>query len=143
MTYYAVIDTNVLVSALLSSHENAATVQVVSRLFSGDVIPVFSDVIPVFSDDILAEYNEVLRRKKFNFSEDVVRTLLDTITSIGESITPSPSGEDLPDMKDLPFYEVVLEKEADNAYLITGNIKHFPDKPNIVTAREFLTILEA
>ena len=130
MTYYAVIDTNVLVSALLSSHENAATVQVVSRLFSGDVIPVFSD-------DILAEYNEVLRRKKFNFSEDVVRTLLDTITSIGESITPSPSGEDL------PFYEVVLEKEADNAYLITGNIKHFPDKPNIVTAREFLTILEA
>ena len=136
MTYYAVIDTNVLVSALLSSHENAATVQVVSRLFSGDVIPVFSD-------DILAEYNEVLRRKKFNFSEDVVRTLLDTITSIGESITPSPSGEDLPDMKDLPFYEVVLEKEADNAYLITGNIKHFPDKPNIVTAREFLTILEA
>lgn len=136
MTYYAVIDTNVLVSALLSSHENAATVQVVSRLFSGDVIPVFSD-------DILAEYNEVLRRKKFHFSEDVVRTLLDTITSIGESITPSPSGEDLPDLKDLPFYEVVLEKEADNAYLITGNIKHFPDKPNIVTAREFLTILEA
>ena len=125
-----------LFPALLSSHENAATVQVVSRLFSGDVIPVFSD-------DILAEYNEVLRRKKFNFSEDVVRTLLDTITSIGESITPSPSGEDLPDLKDLPFYEVVLEKEADNAYLITGNIKHFPDKPNIVTAREFLTILEA
>lgn len=136
MIYYAVIDTNVLVSALLSSHENAATVQVVSRLFSGDVIPVFSD-------DILAEYNEVLRRKKFHFSEDVVRTLLDTITSIGENITPSPSGEVLLDMKDLPFYEVVLEKEADNAYLITGNIKHFPDKPNIVTAREFLTILEA
>lgn len=136
MTYYAVIDTNVLVSALLSSHENAATVQVVSRLFSGDVIPVFSD-------DILAEYNEVLRRKKFHFSEDVVRTLLDTIISIGDNITPSPSGEDLPDLKDLPFYEVVLEKEADNAYLITGNIKHFPNKPNIVTAREFLTILEA
>lgn len=135
MTCYAVIDTNVLVSALLSSHENAATVQVVNRLFSGDVIPVFSD-------DILAEYNEVLRRKKFHFSEDVVCTLLNTITSIGENVTPSPSGEILPDMKDLPFYEVVLEKEADNAYLITGNIKHFPDKPNIVTAREFLTILE-
>lgn len=136
MTYYAVIDTNVLVSALLSSHENAATVRVVDRLFSGDVIPVFSD-------DILAEYNEVLRRKKFHFSEDTVRTLLDTIISIGENITPSPSGKILPDMKDLPFYEVVLEKEGDNAYLVTGNIKHFPNKPNIVTAREFLTILEA
>lgn len=136
MTYYAVIDTNVLVSALLSSHENAATVQVVDRLFSGDVIPVFSN-------DILAEYNEVLRRKKFHFSEDVVRTLLDAITSIGENITPSPSGEILPDMKDLPFYEVVLEKEDDNAYLVTGNMKHFPDKPNIITAREFLSILDA
>ena len=54
MTYYAVIDTNILVSALLSSHENAATVQVVSRLFS--------------NDGILAEYNEVLRRKKFHFA---------------------------------------------------------------------------
>lgn len=136
MTYYAVIDTNVLVSALLSSHEDAATVQVVSKLFSGDVIPVFSD-------DILAEYNEVLRRKKFHFSEDVVCTLLNTITSIGENITPSPSGEILLDMKDLPFYEVVLEKEDDNAYLVTGNIKHFPNNPNIVTAREFLTILGA
>lgn len=52
MTYYAVIDTNILVSALLSSHENAATVQVVSRLFS--------------NDGILAEYNEVLRRKKIS-----------------------------------------------------------------------------
>ena len=136
MTYYAVIDTNVLVSALLSSHDDAATVQVVNKLFTGDVIPVFSD-------DILAEYNEVLRRKKFHFTEAIVCDLLDAITFIGENITPSPSGEILPDMKDLPFYEVVLEKEDDNAYLVTGNIKHFPDKPNIVTAREFLTILEA
>ena len=101
MTYYAVIDTNVLVSALLSSHENAAPVQVVSMLFS-------VDVIPIFSDDILAEHNEVLHRKKFHFSEDVVRTLLDSITSIGENITPSPSGEILSDMKGLPFYEVVF-----------------------------------
>ncbi len=101
MTYYAVIDTNVLVSALLSSHENAATVQIVSMLFS-------VDVIPIFSDDILAEHNEVLHRKKIHFSEDVVRTLLDSITSIGENITPSPSGEILSDMKGLPFYEVVF-----------------------------------
>ncbi len=94
MTYYAVIDTNVLASALLSSHKNAATVQVVSMLFSDDVI--------------LAEHNEVLHRKKFHFSEDVVRTLLDSITSIGENITPSPSGEILSDMKGFPFYEVVF-----------------------------------
>lgn len=79
MTYYAVIDTNVLVSALLSSHENAATVQVVSKLFSGDVIPVFSD-------DILAEYNEVLRRKKFHFwFSHVYKTLLPLISYLRQS----------------------------------------------------------
>lgn len=49
--------------------------------------------------------------------------LLDTIISIGENITTSPSGTILPDMKDLPFYEVVLEKEKDNAYLVTGRIR--------------------
>ena len=58
MICLAVIDTNVLVSALLSSHEDAATVQVVGKLFSGEITPLFSE-------DILAEYNEVLRRKKF------------------------------------------------------------------------------
>lgn len=42
MICYAVIDTNVLVSALLSSHNDAATVQVVSRVFSGEIIPMFS-----------------------------------------------------------------------------------------------------
>jgi hypothetical protein len=44
-------------------------------------------------------------------------------------------------MKDLPFYEVVVEKQTDNAYLVTGNKKHFPVKPFIVTANEFLDIL--
>lgn len=136
MTYYAVIDPNVLVSALLSSNRNAATVQIIQRLYEGNIIPVFSD-------EILAEYNEVLRRKKFHFSEELICTLLNTMISIGKRIVPSPSGEILPDMKDLPFYEVVLEKQAEDAYLVTGNIKHFPIKPFIVTPREFLSLLDA
>jgi putative PIN family toxin of toxin-antitoxin system len=134
MTCYAVIDTNVLVSALLSSHDDAATVQVVGKLFSGEVIPLFSD-------EILSEYNEVLRRPKFRFSEDMVGLLLQTIEKYGEYVVPTPTGELLPDMKDLPFYEVVVEKQEDDAYLVTGNRKHFPTKPFIVTAKEFLDIL--
>ena len=43
----------------------------------------------------------------------------------------------LPDMKDLPFYEVVMDRQSDDAYLVTGNLK----KPFIVTAREFLDII--
>lgn len=134
MTCYAVIDTNVLVSALLSSHEDAATVLVIGKLFSGEVIPLFSD-------EILKEYNEVLRRTKFHFSEANVNMLLKTIEKYGERVIPTPTDKQLPDMKDIPFYEVVIERQEDNAYLVTGNMKHFPTKPFIVTAKEFLDIL--
>ena len=134
MIYYAVIDTNVLVSALLSSHADAATVQVVGRMLEGEVIPLFSD-------EIMKEYQEVLRRRKFGFSDDIVLALLSVIEKYGEKITPESSGEILPDMKDLPFYEVVLDKREDEAYLVTGNMKHFPKKPFIVTAKDFLDIL--
>ncbi|MCM1192100.1 MAG: putative toxin-antitoxin system toxin component, PIN family [Butyrivibrio sp.] len=134
MIFYAVIDTNVLVSALLSSHDDTATVLVVGKIFSGEVIPLFSD-------EILKEYNKVLRRTKFHFSEETVNLLLQTIEKFGEQVVPSPTGELLPDIKDLPFYEVVVQKHEDDAYLVTGNMKHFPAKPFIVTAKEFLDIL--
>ena len=132
MTFYVVIDTNVLVSALLSSNSNASTVQVVAKLFT-------KDVIPLLSKEIVDEYNEVLRREKFNFSEELVANLIDIIKNTGEMIVPSPSDEILIDMKDLLFYEAVLSKKA-YAYLITGNMKHFPRKPYIVTPNEFLEI---
>lgn len=134
MAYYAVIDTNVLVSALLSGHDDAATVQVIHRLYDGDFIPLFSE-------DILREYNQVLRRKKFRFSEETVCTLVETITECGEYIVPTPTGEYFFDRTDLPFYEVAMERQNDNAHLVTGNLKHFPDKTFIVTPREFLDIL--
>ena len=135
MTCYAVIDTNVLVSALLSGNDNAATVQVVGRLLGGEIIPVYSN-------SITKEYREVLGRKKFGFSRDVVEHLITAIEHYGILVEPSASGVILTDMKDLPFYEVVMEKREDDAYLVTGNQKHFPAEPFIVTAREFLEILE-
>ena len=45
MILYAVIDTNVLVSALLSSHSEAATVQLIGKLIIGEIIPVYSNEI--------------------------------------------------------------------------------------------------
>ncbi|MDR1699922.1 MAG: putative toxin-antitoxin system toxin component, PIN family, partial [Lachnoclostridium sp.] len=131
MTCYAVIDTNVLVSSLLSSHADAATVQVVGKLFTGEIISLFSA-------EIIEEYDNVLHRKKFPFSESVIERLMNVIRKHGILVQPTPSGEILPDMKDLPFYEVVLEKQEDNAYLVTGNMKHFPVKPFIVTADQML-----
>ncbi len=61
MKCYAVIDTNVLVSALLAKREDSATVEIVRRLFDGTVVPVFSR-------ETMREYHEVLRRPKFKFS---------------------------------------------------------------------------
>jgi len=133
MGFYAVIDTNVLVSALLSSREDAATVQVIARMLAGEITPVYSGAI-------LAEYREVLRRKKFGFSPNLVNHLLDAVAKFGLLVEPTLTGTILPDMKDLPFYEVVIEKRDDGAYLVTGNLKHFPREPFIVTAREMLDL---
>ena len=136
MSVYAVLDTNVLVSALLSSKVDAATVQVLERTLDGDLIPVFSDAI-------LEEYEDVLHRRKFGFDHDAVRVLLGFIESRGLRVDPSSTGTLLPDMKDIPFYEVVMDARADGAFLVTGNLKHFPSEPFIVTARQMLDILEA
>ena len=81
-------------------------------------------------------------RKKFNFSNEIVYYFLSTIEHFGILVDYSPTGEILPDMKDLPFYEVVIDKKDDGAYLVTGNLKHFPEKKFIVTARELLDILD-
>ena len=135
MICYAVIDTNVLVSALISANDDAATVRVYEKFINGEIVPVYSN-------EITNEYREVLKRKKFGFSPEVVDYTLSAIEKFGILVEPTPSGVILPDMKDVPFYEVVLEKKDDNAYLVTGNIKHFPKEPFIVTPRELLEILE-
>ncbi len=136
MICYAVIDTNVLISALLSRKDDSATVQVLTKVISGEIIPIYSNVIT-------KEYREVLSRKKFGFSSEMIEYLLSAIEKYGILVDPSPAKIILPDMKDVPFYTVVLEKRDDNAYLVTGNIRHFPKEPYIVTPRELLDILNS
>lgn len=135
MIYYAVIDTNVLVSALLSNHSDAATVQLVKRMIGGEIIPAYSG-------EIMQEYREVLGRKKFKFKPDMIEYILSAMEKFGILVEPSATGAILPDMKDLPFYEVVMEKRDEEAYLVTGNLKHFPVEKFIVTARQMLDIMD-
>ena len=136
MKYYAVFDTNVLVSSLLTKNRDSATARVVDAIASGDIIPLFSQ-------DILDEYNEVLRRKKFSFSESRISRLLMMLRQYGVEVVPTPTGEILADKDDVIFYEVVMEKRDDDAYLITGNIRHFPERDFIVTPAEMLAIFHA
>ena len=135
MVYYAVIDTNVLVSALLTRHEDASPLQVVKRLFRGDIIPLYDE-------EIVGEYAEVLRRPKFHFSETLVVTMLQAIITYGISVERLITGEHLIDPKDLVFYEVAMAKRDEDAYLVTGNKKHFPEKAFIVTPTEMLEIMD-
>jgi len=113
---------------------NADTVQLVSRVIGGEIVPVYSN-------EIMREYREVLGRKKFKFEPSMINYILSAIEKYGVLVEPLFTGVILPDMKELPFYEVIMEKRNDNAYLVTGNLKHFPVEPFIVTARQMLDIL--
>ena len=83
----------------------------------------------------------MLHRRKFSFSEERIRRILMMIRQFGLAVNPSPTGEILVDMDDLVFYEVVMEKREDDAYLITGNLRHFPVRDYIVTPAEMMDII--
>ena len=134
MKIYAVYDINVLISSLLTQHRDSATSQVVDAIAS-------KKIIPLYNQNIFYEYNEVLHRKKFNFPEEKIQKLLSVIRSFGRIVNASPVSEILPDMDDVIFYEVVMEKRDDNAYLITGNMKHFPKRNYIVMPSQMMEIL--
>lgn len=135
MEYYAVIDTNVLISALLSKNEDSATLKVLDAVFDGKIIPLYHQ-------DILAEYDEVLHREKFHLKENAIQIVLNAVRQYGVEVFPQPTGAVLIDMDDLVFYEVVMEKRDDDAYLVTGNQKHYPFRDFIVTPAEMMEIIE-
>ena len=133
MKIYAVIDTNVIVSALLSRHQDSATVKILDYLYD-------RTIVPVYNDEILEEYATVLRRTKFNFPESTICATLEAIKAGGVKSDRISCEEQLPDPKDIVFYEVALSVE--DSYLVTGNTKHFPKKPFVVTPAEMLQIID-
>ena len=130
---YAVIDTNVIVSAYITKNLQAATSKVWAAVLQGKIIPVYSD-------EIIDEYIDVLHRKKFDIPEYLIKWAIDRILMNGIRGERVPSAEKFPDPKDIVFYEVAMSKE--DAYLVTGNKKHFPDNPIVVTPAEMVEILK-
>ena len=135
MVYYAVIDTNVFISALLSKRVDTATVKVLDAMLDGKIVPLYHK-------DILDEYDEVLHRKKFHFKQETIQLIINAVKQYGIEVFPQPTGEILIDMDDLIFYEVAMEKRDDDAYLVTGNQKHYPIRDFIVTPAEMIEIIE-
>jgi putative PIN family toxin of toxin-antitoxin system len=133
MKYYVVIDTNVLVSAVLKSHSVPGSI--VELAFDGPIIPILNEAIE-------KEYREVLSRPKFHLPEDLIEGIMSTFHKRAIYVDAEHLDVELPDPKDLVFYEVVMEeRKEEEAYLVTGNIRHFPNKPFIVTPREMLDII--
>lgn len=133
MNYYAVIDTNVIVSAMLKW--DSVPGNVLELTFQGPIIPVLNE-------DILKEYVEVLSRPKFHLTEDIIGTVINEIKNLAIFIDAEELNIELADPKDRVFYEVIMEeRKSEEAYLITGNIKHFPEKPFVVTPRQMIDII--
>ena len=129
---HAVIDTNVLVSALLTSKSDTATVQVLEAIMNGQIIPLYNE-------EIISEYEIVLNRPTFNFTESTVYNYITAIKEKGLLSSRNESNEEYPDPNDAVFYEVALSRE--DSYVVTGNLKHFPKTPIVVTPAQIMEIL--
>jgi len=121
-----VLDTNILVSAIWSPNGNSA--KIVELVLYGD-----ADIY--FNPDICKEYKDVLNRPKLNFEREYVQNILDGLFECGNLINVEPSKMALPDESDRKFYDVA---KATGSLLISGNLKHFPNEPLIMSPAEYL-----
>ena len=131
--YYAVIDTNVIVSAMLSSNPASNPAKVFHAVLNGRVLPLYND-------EILDEYQKVLSRPKFPFKQTDISAIIQLFRKLGIDSDRVTADELFPDPKDIVFYEVALSHE--DAYLVTGNLKHFPKQSRVVSPSEMVALLE-
>ena len=131
-TFYAVFDTNVLVSSLLTTRQDSPAVLLLDYVLDGRIVLLYND-------EILSEYDEVLHRDKFNFSDERVQALVDLVKT-GIHLNRTESSEAFPDSDDRVFYEVALSQNG--SYVVTGNLRHFPKSPIVVSPAQMLRIVE-
>ena len=124
-----ILDSNVLVSALLSPHGLPA--KILNLVLNGSVTLIYDNCI-------LSEYINVLYREKFKISKELLNFVIDFIEKEGEYKIAIPQKIKFADEDDKVFYE--LYKSGNVDYLITGNKKHFPNEKGIVNPGEYLEL---
>lgn len=128
-----VVDTNVLVSALIN--ENGAEAAVFSLIAE-------TKLIWCVSEAVVAEYVSVLNRPKFQeLDRSKIRAAL-ALAMAGEIAMSITTVTDSPDEPDNRFLECAEAAAAQ--YLVTGNKRHFPSRwkhTHIVNAPELLAAL--
>ncbi len=123
-----VLDTNVLVSALLSPEGNPAKIY---RMFLSGALSL------VFNAEIFEEYQDVLYRPHFRFQPNDISIVLTAIRQYGKKIVVLPQATVMIDEDDRVFYDTANNA---GAYLITGNKKHYPAESFILSPSEFLEL---
>ena len=129
---YVVIDTNVLVSALITKNPEAATAKVVRLLLE-------QEFVPLYDADIIAEYEDVLHRSKFPILKETADALISFIIENGIESSRVDFEESMPDEDDRVFYEVSLSQE--DSFLVTGNLKHYPTSTRVITPADFVNLI--
>lgn len=131
---YAVVDTNVFVSSFITKNPQSPTKKVIQMILD-------RVITPLYDEDILTEYNEVLKRSKFHIHPSEVDNIIRFVREYGLLSSRTPFLESMPDESDRVFFEITLSVE--DSFLVTGNLKHYPKKPQVVTPAEFLDIIGA
>ena len=100
----AVIDTNVVVSGLLSPAGNEALI----------LLAIHQGLVqPCFSEEILDEYAAVLARPKFAFPPDEIAAVLTMFRRQGELFVPAVSAVTSSDPGDTKFLQCAGAAQAD------------------------------
>ena len=135
MKYYAVIDTNVIVSSMLK-HDSIPG-KILDYVFA-------KTIVPLINSEILNEYSEVLLRNKFGFNNEDIQNLISILKKNSIMIEREQSLEEFIDEDDIVFYEIVMSaRNTMDAFLITGNIKHYPIKNYVVTPKQMIDIINS
>ena len=117
----AIIDTNVLVSAMLTPAGNSA--QLVEAVRAGRLLPVLSH-------EIFMEYVQVLNRPRFGFDKKQVASLLEDMTALALFVSPPlMDTTNLPDPDDAPFIAAALHAVC---HIVTGNARDFPPETGVI-----------
>ena len=135
MKYYAVIDTNVIVSSMLK-HDS----------IPGEILDfvISKTIVPLLNKEIIDEYEDVLKRNKFGFDNDEVDSFIESIKANSIFLEREQTIEEFIDEDDIVFYEIVLSaRNTMDAFLITGNIKHYPIRNYVVTPKEMIEIIKS
>ena len=131
---FAVLDTNVLISAALAHNKYSIPYSV----FRGVVERRF---VPLVDDNIVREYWEVFSRPKFSFMQETINDIVGNTIKFAINQPVPLSGIELPDSDDVVFYDVARAHQDKGAYLVTGNLRHFPNCEFAISPRDFMNII--